>query len=131
MFLTPLDDNTRKHRMLSNVATLLLATGVTCANGSGLSAHCLHLFAFAWWLLLPCVVVWWVALVRFCPWIPSDSTLAPVLQILSEAQQKPLRWLGRTQACALRYSLIRWWVSTAGLSLPVGNHSTGISTAVQ
>jgi hypothetical protein len=92
----------------------------------GLSAHWLA-HAFAWWRLLPCVIVWWIALVRFCPWIPSDSTLAPVLQILSEAQQKPLRWLGRTQACALRYSLIRWWVSTVGLSPPVGYHYTRIS----
>jgi len=30
---------------------LLLAFSVTCVNGSGLSAHCLHLFAFAWWRL--------------------------------------------------------------------------------
>jgi len=82
--------------------------------------------AFAWWRLLPCVVVWWIALVRFCPWIPSDSTLTPLLQTLSEAQQETLRWLGRTQALALRYSLIRWWVSTVGLSLPVGNHYTRI-----
>jgi len=28
--------------MRSNVATLLLAFGVTCVNGSGLSAPCLH-----------------------------------------------------------------------------------------
>jgi hypothetical protein len=114
--------------MPSNVATFESA-GVSYSMLPSMAPDCLP-FALhrcsRWWRLLPCVIVWWVALVRFRLWIPSDSTLAPSLQTLSEAQQEPLRWLGRTQACALRYSLIRWWVSTFGLSLPVGNHYTRI-----
>jgi len=104
--------------MPSNVATVYSHTWWLAP----MAPDCLPIacpVCFRWWRLLPCVIVWWVALVRFCLWIPSDSTLAPVLQTLSEALQKPLRRLGRTQACALRYSLIRWWVSTVGLSLPV------------
>ena len=120
--MLPIGNNIGRHQRCPLMLPPVTRKGRCCL---GLSAHWLA-HAFAWWRLLPCVIVWWVALVRFCPWIPSGSTLTPVLQTLSEALQKPLRRLGRTQACALRYSLIRWWVSTVGLSLPVGSHYTPI-----
>jgi len=88
----------------------------------GLSAHWLA-HAFAWWRLSLSVSVCGSS---FLPLDTLRSDAHAITRYTSALCYNPPR-RGRTQACALRYSLIRWWVSTVGLSLPVGSHYTRIS----